>query len=418
MTAAASLGKSSRCCILHVMLLTLVAVACAPAAVAEGENAGDADAIWSVDVGIGGHFKVGRWAPIQIRVDELATTPESRVRVTVPDNDGVPTIAAQPVPSPEMPDGNSTASVYTNVGRMDSAIEVALDDRGKTSAKQTIKAGAATDPPVVELPATSELLVFIGPMPKKLLDSLRKVNPTSGQVSRKAIGLSSVYDLPEQWYGYDAVDVVVLTAGGEGKTRQAELLAEDETRLNTLARWVELGGRLVIFCGGEDAETLFAEGMPLARLLPGKLTRTVRLPGTGRLENFAGSDVPVGGRAAIIVPVLSELSGETELYEGRPPNVLPLIVRQARGLGEIAFVGVDLTRAPLADWPSRGAFLNGVLRPYLNEDAASTTQTLMTGLLRRAAVVEADAGGMAHVSADRAVVRRGGIGAGRLAARR
>jgi hypothetical protein len=378
MTAAASLRWSSCCCILHVMLLTLVAVTCAPAAPAEGEDTGNAEAIRSVDVGVGGHFKVGRWTPVQVRVNQLSTTPDSRVRVTAPDNHGVPTIAAQPLPSPDIPDSDPTASVFTNIGRMGSSIEVVLDDGGTASAKRTITSNAAISSPHVELPATSELLVFVGPMPKELLDSLRKVNPTSGKVSRKAIGLSSVYDLPEQWYGYDAVDVVVLTAGGEGAARQAELLAADESRLNTLVRWVELGGRLVIFCGGENAESLFSEGKPLARLLPGKLTGTVRLPGTGRLEDFARSDVPIGGRVAISVPELADISGKTELYEGRPPNVLPLIVRQARGLGEIAFVGVDVTRAPLSDWPSRGAFLNGVLRPYLNEDAASATQTLVT----------------------------------------
>jgi hypothetical protein len=57
---------------------------------------------------------------------------------------------------------------------------------------------------------------------------------------------------------------------------------------------------------------------------------------------------------------------------------LPLVVRSARGLGEITFVGVDLSKSPLDEWVGRKAFLQAVLRPYLAQrDEAKGAQSLV-----------------------------------------
>jgi hypothetical protein len=174
--------------------------------------------------------------------------------------------------------------------------------------------------------------------------------------------------LPVEWYGYEAVDVLVISA--DDSQRLSLQLAADKARHAALTRWIELGGRLVVLCGGEYAEEWLAEGGPLASLLPGRLAEVVRLPGTGPLENFANSEAPIAGpgsRTAVLVPSLVDVEGRIEVYSGRQPTVLPLVVRAARGFGEITFAGVDLARPPFADWPGRAAFLQALLRPYLSE---------------------------------------------------
>jgi hypothetical protein len=77
------------------------------------------------------------------------------------------------------------------------------------------------------------------------------------------------------------------------------------------------------------------------------------------------------------VPQLVDFDGRVEAF-GRG-NDLPLVLRSARGLGELVFVGLDLDDPPLVDWRGRNAFWQAVLRPYLADaDEHRSTQTLVS----------------------------------------
>jgi hypothetical protein len=111
------------------------------------------------------------------------------------------------------------------------------------------------------------------------------------------------------------------------------------------------------------------------------LAEVVRLPETGPLEHFAGAATPIsiGPDAALRVPRLIDVEGNIEAYAGRKASDLPVVVRSAHGLGEVAFVGVDFRQPPLADWPGRTAFLQTLLRPYLAAGGpGDATQRLVT----------------------------------------
>jgi hypothetical protein len=131
-------------------------------------------------------------------------------------------------------------------------------------------------------------------------------------------------------------------------------------------RWVELGGRLVLLCDGNAAKDLLAPSGPFAGFAPGKLAETVRLPETGPLEHFAGvqTSISIPPGMAVRVPRFTDLDGNVEAYVGKRATDLPLVVRTAHGLGEVAFVGVDLSQPPMAAWAGRTAFLQVLLRPY------------------------------------------------------
>ena len=71
------------------------------------------------------------------------------------------------------------------------------------------------------------------------------------------------------------------------------------------------------------------------------------------------------------------MSGQVEAF-GRGTD-LPLVVRSARGLGELVFVGVDLAEPPLADWSGRSAFVRSLLQPYLTDaDQGGAKQKLVS----------------------------------------
>jgi hypothetical protein len=139
---------------------------------------------------------------------------------------------------------------------------------------------------------------------------------------------------------------------------------------------------LVISTSGANAEKYLAAGQPLAALVPGRLAEVVRLPETGRLEQFAASEAPItrrGSRASIVVPRLVDVQGKIEVYGGRQAADLPLVVRSMRGLGEITFVGVDLHERPLSEWSGRAAFLHALVRPYIgDDDSREAPRTLVT----------------------------------------
>jgi hypothetical protein len=230
------------------------------------------------------------------------------------------------------------------------------------------------------MPATSELIVVLSSRPFDL-QQVYKEQPSAGsEIMKRSIAISAAEELPDHWLGYDAVDVLVMSIDDGPLWRE---LAADSERLAAIEEWVELGGRLVLMCGGEQAEAAFGGGSGLATLLPGKFADVVRrLPDTGRLEQYANSEASIGAggvRATISVPRLTDVEGNIEVYVGQRPRDLPLVVRSPRELGEIAFVGLDFAKPPLANWPGRTAFLQAVLRPYVASDGdRSDSQTLVT----------------------------------------
>ena len=96
---------------------------------------------------------------------------------------------------------------------------------------------------------------------------------------------------PIEWYGYDAVDVMLIAVDDGAFIRG---LAGDAAKFSALVRWVELGGRLVILCGGENAQSMLGPGGALESLSPGKFAEVVRLTDPGALEHFAASTAPIG----------------------------------------------------------------------------------------------------------------------------
>ena len=346
----------------------LIAVLAA-ASVRGTTTGGDEPQIAECRIGFNGHFKVGFWTPIWVAVSGDVAGRPLRVEATTIDSDGVPvSTAAQVETGGESAEGLWPVLLYTKVGRIGAPVHLSLFaeddsvlDRFDLSPNAD-REGAGQFKP---LSATSELMVHVGALAIGLEEAYHQQDNSGDATGRALVRLLDVDALPTDWFGYEAVDVLVLTTGDAQLMRR---LATDRRRFDALRQWLELGGRLVVLCGGEATQELLTEGGPLAALVPGKFAEMVRLPETGPLEHFAKSDVPVaprGARARIVVPQVVEAEGAIEVYAGRRPSDLPLVVRTARGLGEVAFVGVDLSQSPLSEWPGRKAFLQAVLRPYL-----------------------------------------------------
>ncbi|MCI0492677.1 MAG: hypothetical protein L0Z07_07055 [Planctomycetes bacterium] len=336
-------------------------------------------------IGFSNHYKIGHWTPVWVDLDGTADSENAQIEMTVPDSDGVETTVVAPLASTggnAAPHRPTTTPFYVKIGRMAAPIRVSLVIAGKEADHLTLDPMASPQHPSVFQPlaVSSELIVSLGGKAIALDNALANRDAEGGRVARRVVEIGRVDDLPDQWFGYEAVDLFVLSASDEKLCRE---LSGDERRLAAIRRWIELGGRLAVLSGGHQANELFGNHSPLAVLLPGMLVNSVDLSDTTSLEHFAGVAEPISeydrSRTPLLVPKLGNVRGIVEAYAGRKPTDLPLVIRAPLGLGEVSFAGVDLAVEPLVDWSGRADCLRAFLRPYVSAgDKADTPQTLGT----------------------------------------
>jgi hypothetical protein len=356
---------------LAAILSGIAAIFCGAGTWAAETTTGDTPRIGDCRIGFADQFKVGFWTPIWVDVSGAPADAQLSIEVTTNDSDGVATTVSSPRAS-------DSTLLYAKMGRIGSPIRIALESGNEVLDRRELATRIRPDSThVVSLPSTSELIMQIGAESAGLPEAFPERESSDGTPARRVVRVDRVDRLPTEWYGYEGVDVLVLMTGDVEMCRQ---LAADPRRFAAIHRWVELGGRLIICCG-INSPKLLGEAGALASLVPGKFAELVRLPQTHGLENFAESTAPIGragAELAIAMPRLTDVVDRVDVF-GRGSE-LPVLVRAARGFGELVFIGLDLDRPPLADWPGRNAFWRAVLRPYIFSAEGETQPQRLTSL--------------------------------------
>lgn len=314
--------------------------------------------IMGVRVGVAGRYKPGCWTPVRVALNGVKTLNGGEVVLTVPDGDGVPSRFSTPLPSPA-PDAATDSMfvvLYARFGRVESELAVEVRAAEGVVARRVFEPGATADyqPGVL---SEQELVVTVGPGPLGVEEAVRLLDQ---QPDRRTVvvRVEEFDELPSRWYGYEAVDLVVLSTSEPGIYAG---LKPSDRRVVALDEWVRLGGRLVL-CGGEHAGEVLG-GEPesaLGKFAPGRFKEMVPLRGVKDFELYAGSSVRMPGvKGELLVPHLVDVDGRIEAADGG----LPLVVRGAHGFGQVTFVAAALDRAPFAEWEDR-ALLTGKLLDY------------------------------------------------------
>lgn len=214
-----------------------------------------------------------------------------------------------------------------------------------------------------------------------------------GRVETAAV--TNVRELPDQWFGYQAADLIVLTTGGGTPPEFVDELFEPEKsrsfkdRRDALLEWVRRGGRLVISAGSR-ANTL-AQYSLFRDLLPAPLRLNAPTKEVGELKltwKVSGNiqDAFLRGRTPQF-PV----ANVTPAQAARPPRVLlahaadpafaaaraddiPLVMQAPYGLGRITFVAFDLDQSPFADFSKRAEFWDWLVREAGSQRSALATK--------------------------------------------
>lgn len=319
-------------------------------------------AITAVRAGFAGNYKLGCWSPLEVEITGGSERLVGRLTATVPDGDGVPTVVTTAANRPISiePREKQTAHLFIRVGQAYGTLAVSLiDERGETLAKRVFHPTVTTgnDDFTAGLPATSRLIVEFGP-PVGIAALTQSENQNELSQTRVA-RVDEASDLPIEWYGYEGVDIVVLT------TSRADLfrpLSQNPARIAALRHWVEMGGKLVIFCGSQ-ADELLVEGGALATLLPGRYDSSATIEESQSIEAFSGAEQSITPtrRVDFRVPVFDDFRGKVLATARRGETDVPLVVQSYIGFGELIFVGLDFDRPPLVDWAGKQSFFGKAL---------------------------------------------------------
>jgi hypothetical protein len=323
-------------------------------------------------------YKVGTWTPLRVQLKAGPEPFSGFMEVVVPDDHSTPTIFRRAVSLGA--GATEWFSTYTRPGTLYTELTIRLlDQRGRTKGEfTTASIGQQRESLDTSLVTRQRDLQSLGPE-QMLIGTLG--NPSGvndvpnlpgfkgannqGNVSLAKVTAIAVPDsLPARWYGYDALEALVLDTGDP-----VVMSALDVFKGEALKTWVRNGGHLVVAVGTNWQEV---RDSILADMLPATLAGLTQIDDLGTLESFAGSTRPIS-RAGSPRVTVARLEG-IEARGGKPldSSTTPLLARGPYGFGRVTLIGLDVSQKPFAAWEDRALFWAKALDLRKQSDEAAS----------------------------------------------
>jgi hypothetical protein len=312
-----------------------------------------------------GRFKAGLWAPVYVTFAHKPDGPiflstgkdglgRGELLVETTDSDDVGNIYRVPLALA----ANDTRPVLTYIKP---AVERPAIRIGVASGGQSF---TPLDNDRTALELGEHLYLTLGARLSHFHDALLAMAPARAREDRETRPRQAAYEndiqhLPTEWFGYDAVDLMILTTDN---TPFLDKLGTDRTRTKALAEWVRRGGRLVVSVAwrNQDKVRALLQSGAWQPALPDLLTandhyeidqllgvRTWVAP--AREKPFPGP-----GQEPVRVAKLTPGRDAEVLVSER--NKEPIIIRVPYGLGNVTLVALDLDKGPFSVWTGRVDF--------------------------------------------------------------
>ncbi|MCE5266443.1 MAG: hypothetical protein LLG00_00960 [Planctomycetaceae bacterium] len=311
--------------------------------------------IVGLQVGIADRYKAGLWTQVEVTVrggDEMLS---GDLSVIVPDSDGVPGRITRPCQV--LPGRDTPVRFTTRFGHVDSELIAEFRVNRRLRAEKQFTASLETDAThFLSAIENRELIVVVGAASVGVEDAGKLAG---GDADNKPVTahVVDIEQLPTQWCAYEGISAVILSTSRPELYRK---LTADNARVRALDEWVRMGGRLIL-CVGSQADQVLAAGHPLAQFSPGKFEKMISLRQTAALESYCSSHtgvIPPGGRKQPMrIPRMVDIAGKIEAHEAD----VPLIIRTARGFGQVIFFAGDLDQSPLSGWKDRSLLVARLL---------------------------------------------------------
>jgi hypothetical protein len=325
-----------------------------------------------------GIFKAGQWAPVYVDLECTKDTDEALLVVVETEDaddaatEGVIEIAAMSK-GDRLTGSELGRLAYLKPGKTYAQVKVRIKgaESGRTFGESATQSGMTTSTSI-EGPA----FVILGIGHNLNGFRLPGGNERGGEDAMVAqrgeirggwvetAQLIEVGQLPDQWIGYGAVDVMVIGTGADQDFWVKLSAPQHEKRRKALVEWVRRGGRVIISAGAnvDVLEALKEIKDMLPATIPPGGKRTV----TGLQFAWRSSGVSGQQNADFAFPDRKEFAvAELQPRADRPTRTLvetydnakkPLIVQGPYGQGRVTVVAWDLDRSPFVDWNKRSTF--------------------------------------------------------------
>ncbi len=307
----------------------------------------------------------GVWTPVTVPLQAGSDdVPHDQYRIVIETTDGEAVPYRYTVSVPAIP-ANSTHIVFAYVrpGSTGATFSVALQ---QTDGSEVQRVGELSrDSSKKEILEPNELLYLtlgsslhglkVAPKPGAAEPAPQAESLDQDVSASGFAAIENVADLPDRWFGYDAVDVILITTSNGSFVDQ--LLNMDTARRDALLDWVRRGGRLVLSVGrNQQSVAKWLEKVPL---VDGVLQSRVTRQSLPNLQMWSGADPRLKQplRDLEIIRVKPGLNMHGLVYEDLGDLELrPILWQSSCGLGRVLLVAFDLDAPPFSTWEGQGAF--------------------------------------------------------------
>ncbi|HUR53186.1 MAG TPA: hypothetical protein VMZ71_03590, partial [Gemmataceae bacterium] len=322
------------------------------------------------------------WAPVYVELEMLLDVKEpAELVIESPDADEVTTVLSIPLHLADAKPGQALSA--RDMGQLP---YVRPSASGETTFTVRAANGTALSEPFrVRSLRPKDTLTYVvlslgGRLPGFDLPKPTTATDQSAGLRGGRIELASIGDvslMPDQWFGYEAADLVVLTTGTGSDAFLQRLFgdsssASDKTKRAALLEWVRRGGRVVVSVGSNAGLAVqypaLQEFLPFAVKpeAPGRTVPTLPLNWSGRdNQPLTSALTPRGGTVPLanLVPKPARPSRVLIPPPGRSGEDKETVVAQAAfGLGRVTVIGFDIDRSPFTEMGLRPEFWDWVLR--------------------------------------------------------
>ena len=322
-----------------------------------GENGG----VTGINVGIGGIYKNGFQTQIVVFFKATETSPT--IELETRDSDGVPFTSRHEATAEETAAGR--AEIGFILPKASGKLTVRLIAGEKVVDEQTFEPNSRRnngENVVFGAPANPSKPIFlvVGDVKAGFSEAFAELR-LKDERRPEIVSIESIEQFPTDFRSFESIDRIFLTTtdvsiyeGYDARSRQ----------FAAIYRWVENGGRVVIFAGKNSIDLLsagaFSELSPGATVEPKTHEFRVVNALSSELQNVKNLAM-TGSRSNpfLQTPVLSELKSGAivEMQEAETP----LLASRAVGLGSVVFFAADLAEAPIANWSGRGRLMLKIL---------------------------------------------------------
>ncbi len=358
----------------------------ANAAAADDSPAGDtaSQASMKVAVGLAGVWKIGHVTPVKVELPDALDQDARTIEVQTFDGDGVPVTYRQAIhrDASKSPGESSQYWTMVTIGRSDRSMKVTVSNESGSALSTEVLGPEQLGRP---LPTIQPWIVALGS--SLGVEATGITQTDTGLPNFTTTVLDTADQLPDQWRGLSACDVLILS-GAPGKQNKSSDSADkpstDKPLVEQLAAaqwkaiedWCQHGGTTIISLG--QFATQMPANAPLNAFLPGPVTEHLTNIDSGTLESATATKIRLG---PITAERLGEVRGRVELaMVDNGARRFPWWVRYSMGKGIIHCIASDLDQPVLKNWPDRrlvwDKLLSGFWSREERRDSASNDRNI------------------------------------------